>query len=277
MIRLVVNAEEFGATPGVDGAIAKAHLEGIVSSTSLLGNCADVVAARAALAQMPKLGVGVSLALIGGQPVAARDSVSSLLTAAGVLRHSAADFALDWWKGRIASAHIEHELEAQVTRVLDAVGEVDHLCTRGHLAFLPGVGEIVERLARRYRIAGMRTVVEPPTLGWITDPRRGVETGILAGLSWLTRRRLGVLRHGPRSWGYLESGRLDEVRIIEIIGRLGPGAHELMCHPRQSHETGSVGAPSAESNDELSALMSARVKSALAGRNIVLCRWKDLF
>jgi chitin disaccharide deacetylase len=276
MIRLVVNAEEFGAAPEIDIGIATAHLEGIVTSTSLSGNCTDIQAARATLAKMPKLGVGLSLALIGGQPVAAPDSVSTLLTAVGSLRNTAADFAFDWWKGRIAPAHVEHELEAQLTRALDVGGGIDHLCTRGYLGFLPGVGEIIERLARRYQVSGMRTVVEPPTLGWITDPRRGVQTGILAGLSWLTRRRLGVLRHGPRSWGYLESERLDEVRIIEIIGRLGPGSHELICHPRQSDGGGLGGEQSAESR-ELTALTSARVKNALAGREIVLCRWRDLF
>src|SRR5438876_305708 len=83
--------------------------------------------------------------------------------------------------------------------------------------------------AHRDGIPGLRTVVEPPTLAWLADPVRGVEAGVLAGLAWLTRRRLGALRHGPRSWGYLESGRLDEVRILEILGRLGPGSHELFC------------------------------------------------
>ena len=48
-----------------------------------------------------------------------------------------------------------------------------------------------------------------------------VEAGVLTGLNWLTRRQLGARRHSAQSWGYVESGRLDEIRVLEIIGRLG--------------------------------------------------------
>ncbi|MES1207979.1 MAG: ChbG/HpnK family deacetylase [Pseudomonadota bacterium] len=262
MIRLVVNAEEFGATPAADDGILKAHHDGIVTSTALAGNAADPVAARTALANAPALGVGLSLALIGGHPVASAGDVGTLLASDGALRRGAADFSFDWFKQAIAPAHVERELEAQIARALDAGLALDHLCSRGHLAFLPGVGEIVERLARRHHIAGIRTTVDPPTLGWITDPVRGVRNGVLAGLSWFTRRRLGALRHGPRTWGYFESGHLDEVRILEIVGRLGPGAHELVCHP---------------AGDELRALMSTKVRTAIERRGILLSRWRDLF
>ena len=85
-------------------------------------------------------------------------------------------------------------------------------------------------------------------------------------MAWLTRRQMGPLRHGPLTWGYVESGRLDEVRILEIIGRLGPGAHELLCHP---------GGPGGDR--EANALASAKIKPAIDERGIVLCRWRDLF
>lgn len=279
MIRLVVNAEEFGAVPATDARILEAHRVGIVSSTSVVGNCGDVLAAGAVLAEAPELGVGLCLTLMGGEPVAPPADVASLLTPARTLPDRARDFAVAWWTRAIAPEHVERELEAQIARALDAGLAVDHLCTRGHLGLLPGVGQIVERLARRHRVAGIRTSGEPPTLGWITDPRRGLEAGVVAGLAWLTRRRLGALRHGPRTWGYLESGRLDEVRIMEIIGRLDPGAHELICHPGGDGR-GTHGSPASDDVGgltELRALTSTKVKTALARRGIVVCRWRDLF
>jgi hypothetical protein len=268
MIRLVVNADEFGTTPATDLRIARAHREGIVTSTSLLGNCVDFAGARAALADMPELGVGLALALVGGQPVAKPDEVPTLMTPGRALRSRAVDFAIDWWKNAVAPEHVEHELDAQIGRALAAGIPVDHLSTRAHLGFLPGVGQIIERLAKRHHIAGIRSTVEPPTLGWVVDPRRAVEIAVLGGLSWLTRRRLGPLRHGPQTWGYVESGRLDEVRIMEIVGRLAPGSHELICHP---------GGGADSESDEFRALVSPKVKDALRRRGIVLCRWRDLF
>lgn len=270
MIRLVVNAEELGTTPASDRRVVTAHREGIVTSASIAGNCADLAAVRATLAEAPALGAGLSLALIGGAPVAPPGQIRSLLTEDGVLRARTRDFAIDWWKRAIQPADVETELEAQISRARAAGLVIDHLGTRGHIGLLPGVGEIVERVAIRHHIAGIRTTVEPPTLGWITDPARGAGTGLLGGLAWLTRRKLGSLRHGPRTWGHFESGRLDEVRIVEMLGRLDPGAHEILCHPGAI--PAQAGAP-----DELAALTSPKVKRAVEQRNITLCRWQDLF
>ena len=95
---------------------------------------------------------------------------------------------------------------------------------------------------------------------------------MLTGLGWLTRRQLGARRHGAQSWGYVESGRLDEVRVLEIIGRLGPGPHELICHPGEEQH-----ARCYDHAGELAALTSAKVRRALGQRGITLCRWGDLF
>ncbi|HEY4185070.1 MAG TPA: ChbG/HpnK family deacetylase [Polyangia bacterium] len=264
-IRLVVNVESFGASEACNLRTLEAHRHGVVTSASLLGNCGDLAGARAHLGTAPELGVGMALALIEGPSLLGTET-PTLLTASGGLRERAVDFARDWYKGAIAVRDVERELEAQIARGHDAGLALDHLCTVGHLGLLPGIGEIVEKLAKRFGIAGIRTSVEPPGLGWIADPRRGAETALLAGLAWFTRRRMGTLRHGPLSWGYLESGRLDVVRILEIIGRLAPGSHELLTHP------GAV-----DGEGELAALVSPRIRTAIDERAIVLSRWSDLF
>lgn len=266
VIRLVVSAEDYGLSAEADALILRGHREGVVTSVSLVGNAVDFGGAVAGLRGAPELGVGVALALVGGVPVAPAGQIPTLVRADGWLRARGADFALDWCKGAIAAADVERELEAQIVRVRDAGFAVGHLCTAHSLGFFPGVGSVVERLARRFSIPGVRASVEPPGLGWVAEPRRGLETALLSGMAWLTRRRMGSLRHGPVTWGYVESNRLDEVRILEIIGRLAPGAHELLCHP---------GGPGGAG--ELAALESAKVRTGLAARGIVLCRWQDLF
>jgi len=265
MIRLVVNAESFGASEAGNLRTLDAHARGIVTSTSLLGNCADLSGAVAQLRGAPALGVGLALALTDG-PSLLGTAAPTLLTPGGTLRDSVVEFARDWYKGAIAAWDVEHELAAQVARARAAGLTLDHLSTVGHVGMLPGVGEIVEKLARRFGIAGIRTTVEPPGLTWLADPRRGASTALLAGLAWMTRRRMGALRHGPLTWGYSESGRLDPVRILEIIGRLAPGSHELLAHP-----AGPGGA------SEVEALTSARARTAIERRGIVLSRWSELF
>lgn len=270
-IRLVVNADDFGMSAPISRGIVRAHREGIVTSASLLGNCADLDAARALLADAPGLGVGVHLALVEGGPVADPGQVPSLLTPSGRFRSRGAEVIAAWTKRQIDAGDVEREFDAQVQRVRAAGIKVDHLDTHHHVGFLPVVGRTVEAIARRYDIGAIRSEIESPTLSWVTDPRRGLKAGVLTGLNWLTRRQLGARRHSAQSWGYIESGRLDEIRVLEIIGRLGPGTHELICHP------GEEPSPGYDHTGELATLMSPKVRRALGQRGIRLCRWGDLF
>src|SRR5438477_373808 len=102
MIRLVVNAEELGASAAIDRGILRAHRDGIVTSASVLGNAADLAAVRALAAEAPALGIGLTLTLVGGGPPVARPgAVPSLLTPTGELRRRPADVALALVQGKI--------------------------------------------------------------------------------------------------------------------------------------------------------------------------------
>jgi len=274
-IRLVVNADGFGQSEARDRGVLAAHRQGIVTSTSVVGNAANPEAIHDALAAAPGLGVGVLLTLEGGPPVAKPASVPSLLDADGNLRAQRQEVLLEWAKNTIVPAHVEAELDAQVARLRELGLVVDHLCLGGSARFLPVAVQTMESVARRHGIAGLRTSVERPTLAWALDLRRGLATAALGAVAWYSRRQLGARRHGPQSWGYFERGRLDEVRILEIIGRLGPGSHEIICEPDAEPEEAEAGRGAR--NHEVVALTSTRVRDALARRSVELCRWSDLF
>ncbi len=269
-IQLVINADDFGSTSEISAGILRAHREGVVTSTSVIGNVADPGKMRAVLAGAPKLGVGAHLTLVGGRPVTPAEKIPSLLGPTQRFSNSPIDVLATWAKGLLMRDQVEREFDAQVTRLLDAGCKLDHLDTHQNLGFLPPIGLALEAVARRHGIAGIRSAVESPNLSWFTSAGRGAVAAALAGLSWFTRRQLGALRHGPRTWGYVECGRLDEIRILEILGRLGPGAHELICHPGEQDDRH-------QRRGELAALTSPRIKDAIAARGIELVRWADLF
>jgi chitin disaccharide deacetylase len=276
--QLVVNADDFGQSPAVSRGILRAHREGIVTSTSVLGNCEDLPGVRALLTQVPDLGVGVHLTLVGGRPVSDALRVRTLLGQEGSFPGRAQDFFVSWMRGNIDVTEIEREFSAQIIRICDSGVFPDHLNTHRHLGFVPAVGRAMETVARRHGIQGIRSAVERPTLAWLTEPGRGLEAGLLTGLAWLTRRQMGSLRHGPQSWGFVEVGRLDEIRILEILGRMGPGAHELICHPGELDDDAAAAAGESPHHRarELAALTSDRLRQAIERRGVTLCRWKDL-
>jgi predicted glycoside hydrolase/deacetylase ChbG (UPF0249 family) len=63
MRRLIVNADDFGATPGINRGIARAHEEGIVTSASLMVRREAAGEAAAYARRRPQLGVGLHVDL----------------------------------------------------------------------------------------------------------------------------------------------------------------------------------------------------------------------
>ncbi len=63
MRELVVNADDLGLSPGVNRGIARAHLEGIVTSTSLMVRRSAAEHAAELVQELPGLGVGLHVDL----------------------------------------------------------------------------------------------------------------------------------------------------------------------------------------------------------------------
>jgi predicted glycoside hydrolase/deacetylase ChbG (UPF0249 family) len=271
-IRLVVNADGFGTSDARNRGVLAAHRDGIVTSTSVVGNASDPAAVMTELAAAPQLGTGILLALSGGEPVAPPNQVPTLLAPDGGFPPRGRDVVLAWAKAALRPEHVEREFDAQVARWRDLGLRADHLSVRDQLGCLPMVAVMSEKVARRHGVPGLRLVGERPTLAFAADLSRGLTTLATSALGWYGRRHLGVLRHGPKTWGQFEAGRLDEVRLLEILGRLGPGCHELLCSPDVAEADSDPARTS-----ELYALTSDRVRAALQRRQVELCRWSDLF
>src|SRR5437016_3069318 len=77
--RLIINADDFGMTSGVNRAIAEAHRAGIVTSATLMANEAAVDEAIALASQNPTLSTGCHVVLVDGTPVSQAETVQSLI------------------------------------------------------------------------------------------------------------------------------------------------------------------------------------------------------
>ena len=78
-IRLIVNADDYGRTPGVSRGIRQAHLRGIVTSTTAMMNMPAIEEdLQAALEETPELGLGVHLVLTCGAPLSPSGRVSTI-------------------------------------------------------------------------------------------------------------------------------------------------------------------------------------------------------
>jgi predicted glycoside hydrolase/deacetylase ChbG (UPF0249 family) len=89
MRRLIVNADDFGFTAGVNRGIVEAHCRGVVTSSTLMANGPAFSDAVQLARTVPQLSVGCHVVLIDGQPLLDPKIISSLVDQNGAERNNA--------------------------------------------------------------------------------------------------------------------------------------------------------------------------------------------
>src|SRR5258707_10872359 len=113
--RLIINADDFGLTPGVNRAIAELHQAGALTSTTLMATGPAFDDAVATAHANPTLGVGCHIVLTDGVPVLPPEKIPTLIGAdRKTFRPSLIDFAFDLLSGRIREEDIVREAFAQI-------------------------------------------------------------------------------------------------------------------------------------------------------------------
>jgi predicted glycoside hydrolase/deacetylase ChbG (UPF0249 family) len=307
MKRLIVNADDFGMTQGVNRGILEAHRSGIVSSTTLLANGAAFAEAAAAGRETPDLGIGVHLNLSEGLPVSPAAGIPSLLDAQGRLHWTPERLWSAIATRRVRLAEIEVELRAQVDKIVEAGIVPTHLDGHMHVHVLPGVSEMVVKVARESRIPAVRCPMEPVSRllrRLPADPQARVSATnrrfVSLAVSWAARRLRRLLEkaglvYPARFYGIVETGFLDLHAIEEILcslpddaGTIGPGTSgtgtsdpdisELMCHP--GYVDGNLaqvgGRLQTQRESELQALTSPEATRLATARGVQLTTYREL-
>src|SRR5690349_464161 len=149
---LIVNADDFGMTSGVNRAVIEAHTHGIVTSTTLMANMpAFDDAVRLAKAH-PNLGVGLHFNVTQGRPVAEAARVRSLLDERGEFFGTSTAILRRALAGRVRWQEVEIEFCAQVEKVLNAGLKLTHVDSHKHAHALQQVSCVIALAVGRYRI-----------------------------------------------------------------------------------------------------------------------------
>jgi len=244
--RLILNADDFGLTAGVNRAILELHRAGVLTSTSLMSRAAATDEAIEMARATPSLGVGCHVVLVDGEPVLSptRDVPNLADPNSGRFRPSLSGL-LRWLYGfdrSSVSTHkvVDREIEAETTaqiNLLHANGlRLTHIDTHKHAHMFPAVLRPVLRAARA---AGIRVVRNPFEPAW---SRRATH-----GAPWIRRAEVRLLRLLEPTFrrivaeeglattdgaiGVLAKGILDSKVVSSLLQSLPAGTWELVTHP----------------------------------------------
>lgn len=286
MRRLIVNADDFGYTSGVNRAIVESHIHGVVTSSTLMANGGAFAEAVALAKTVPKLSVGCHVVLIDGEPLVAPEKLPSL-TASHKFRDGMKTFAARALTGQIAAGEITDETTAQMRKIQSAGIAVSHLDTHKHTHLFP---QILRPVLRAAAACGVRAVRNP------FGPRFPLRSGELLAKPrlWtryvevrILRRFAGTFHEAVQREGFAApdgtlgievTGTLDEKLFQAIAGSIPEGTWEFVCHPgyndadleaaktrlRESRET------------ELRVLTLPAARELLSREGIELISYRDL-
>jgi hopanoid biosynthesis associated protein HpnK len=269
--RLIVNADDFGRSPAVNQAVARAHREGILTTASLMVNepaCAEAVALAK---DLPSLGVGLHLTLLRGHAALSAAQAPGLVDARGQLGDCPVAVGLRYYFKRGLREELTREIAAQFERFRATGLPLDHVNGHLHLHLHPTVFDILMAQAARWGFDRFRLTCDPLWINlrlargrWLYRLSHYVIYRWLSARARPALRRRGI-RQTERVFGLLQDGRVDAAYVAGLLARLPPGDSELYLHPSLD-----------EARHEFDALASPSVKALVAAGRIQLIRYQDL-
>lgn len=198
LTRLIVNADDFGLSPGVSAGILYAHKYGILTSTTAMVNTDFSKQSIKEAKSFPNLGIGLHLVLDAGRPISS--SVNSLTDDKGSFLKGQALI------GSAKKTDVKRELEAQLSLLYKWGVEVTHIDSHHHMHIhIPCAMEAVQEIASRYKL-----------------PVRSFSETELPG---------DVLTTDHFCKNFYGEENVSPDFLLEMFSSLEPGVTEMMCHP----------------------------------------------
>jgi predicted glycoside hydrolase/deacetylase ChbG (UPF0249 family) len=225
--RLIINADDFGISRGVNIGIIEAAVAEVVTSASMIVNLPAFADALDRAVLCPTLSLGIHLNFTVGRPLTRAPSLTRRDTGEF---HKLPALVARASLGLLDSSDIARECLAQIDRMIDAGFPPTHLDSHRHVHAHPAILSVVTRAAASrgiFQVRIPRESLRVNTGDWRATLKK---TGLLicAGLS---RGTSGANRAIDFVGFSLQGGKSFATRLFALIPQLRTGTTELMTHP----------------------------------------------
>ncbi|MHB9131103.1 MAG: carbohydrate deacetylase [Armatimonadota bacterium] len=236
---LIINADGYGFTRGINRGIEVAVARGVITSISVNANFEAIEDLPTFVKQFPHISVGVHLNPVVGRPIALPSVVPSLVNSQGEFHYH--EFAQRLMHRQINPSELIHELSLQIQKVRDMGVKISHLDSHQNQHLYPPYFKIFLQLLKESGVMRMRThahfvLAESPHPyidAWkfyTRNPYRLVTHSVARYEMWVARR------HGVRMADRLMStSHTGDKAILEhwlqLLRNVPEGWSEVFCHP----------------------------------------------
>jgi hopanoid biosynthesis associated protein HpnK len=235
--QLIITADDFGLSTGVNAAVEKGWSDGILTCASLMPGGAAFKEAVKIARRNPGLQVGLHLTLLQGRSVLPQAQIPDLVDEAGNFSDNPVATGMRYFFDKGLYKQLKREIEAQIERVVDSGIPLSHIDGHLNIHLHPTVFGFLTGLMPRYGITSFRLSRErlAHNLRFDKERRLGktVERVIFGALANHARPLLDQLgiRYAGEVKGVLNSGRMTEGYLLQILDGLNKGLTELYFHP----------------------------------------------
>ncbi len=276
MKRLVITADDFGASTAVNEAVEMAHLEGVLTAASLMVAAPGAADATKRAKRLPKLGVGLHVVLVDGRPALPTSQIPDLVDETGQFRTDMVRAGVTLFFNPAARRQLEAEITAQFEAFAATGLPLDHVNAHKHFHLHPTIAGLILKIGKRFGMRSARLPIEPrevlakvePNVTYPTQP----VVDLWANLARNRFRRAGLIVP-DNVFGLHWSGAVTTSRLSGLIAHLPEGLNEIYLHPAVSGYRGS--APGYRYADELGALLSRGAIEAVRAPGVRLGRFAD--
>ncbi len=263
---LVITADDFGLSSEVNEAIERAHRDGILTAASLMVGAPAAADAVERARRLPRLRVGLHLALVEAQPVLRGSEVAGLVEESGWFRSDTAAYGTAIFFRPKLRCQVAAEVAAQFEAFRRTGLVLDHVNAHQHFHLHPVIAGAMIAIGRNYGMRAVRLPAEPSRV------TRGIDPAAPRLVPAITRPWTAMLGRRLRSAGIMVpdqvfglawTGAMSGERIAAVIDRLPEGLTEIYTHPATAG--GFAGAaPGYRYAEELAGLVSPEVRAAAA-------------
>lgn len=244
--RLIINADDFGFNREITDGIVEAHLNGVVTSTTLMINMPAAEYAVERSKECPEMSVGLHVNLTAGRPISDPGEIPSLVRDDGHF-HDHATFFRRANRCQFRSADLELEMRRQLQRIHDLGLTPTHADSHHHAASCVQPFWIKIRLLKEFDIRRMRThrgwyhadsLAGDRTANrirtWKTNLRRGpfrLYYELQHQICYLKGIRTPTERFGFKKVVSDQDMEFELAAMPRYVQAMPAGVNELCCHP----------------------------------------------
>jgi hopanoid biosynthesis associated protein HpnK len=253
--RLIVTADDFGLHEAVNQAVERGCRDGVLRAASLMVAAPAAADAVARARQLPGLAVGLHLVLADGKAMLPPEQIPDLVDAQGMFNSDMVRNGFRFFFLPSVRRQLAAEIRAQFEAFAATGLRLDHVNAHKHFHLHPTILSLMLSIGRDYGLRAIRLPAEPGMGPWLRP--------WLALMRW--RMKKAGITYNDHVFGLRHSGGMDEAVMLDILRHLPDGLSEVYLHPAShGHLTQSM--VDYRHADELAALLSPRVREAIAER-----------